>query len=80
MIFGSRSLSVKDVALPIRYLSDDGRCVFDVALRKGSLGDVSNGVGISRAANRVWVNCALDVASGGSARDFSTYREVFSSV
>ena len=58
------------VFLPIRYLSDDGRCAIDLFLRDGSSGDVGNGVGIYHAARTVIQQC-VTTQKAGFATDFS---------
>ena len=58
------------IYLPVRYLSDDGRCAIDVSLKDGFRGDVGNGVGMYRAAWRVIQQC-VRTRRAGSATDFS---------
>ena len=70
VIFGSRSVEVKDVIVPLRYLSDDGLCAIDVTLVRGTSGDVANGIGLLHAARTVWDKCAIGSASGGVINGF----------
>ena len=68
-----QSHSIDAVFLPLRFLSDDGYCAIDVYLKNGYNGDVSNGLGISRAAARVMDKCLVTLR-GGSATGFSRCR------
>ena len=63
------------VYLPYRLLSDDLKCVVDVILVDNVKGDVSNGIAILRAAQRVMQQC---VASnrGGSSTGFSRFSTI----
>ena len=70
VIFGSRLVEVKDIIVPLRYLSDDGLCATDVTLVKGTSGDVSNGIGLLHAARTVWEKCAIGSATGGVTNGF----------
>ena len=64
-------MATKDVVVPLRFLSDDGICAFEVSLRLGSKGDVSNGVGIANAAKRVLNDCPVRDRTGGRNTGFS---------
>ncbi|KAI4251262.1 MAG: hypothetical protein LQ352_004958 [Teloschistes flavicans] len=46
-----------DVSLPVRYLSDDGRCAIDINVASGKHGDVATGLGIARAASEIFRTC-----------------------
>lgn len=70
VIFGSRTAKTKDIIVPLRYLSDDGLCAFDVTLMKGTSGDVANGIGLLHAARDIWENCAIRSEIGGSTSGF----------
>lgn len=56
--------------VPIRYLSDDGHCAVDVALKHGIRGDVSSGFAVARATGRVFQQC-LAAARDGYTSGFS---------
>ena len=71
VIFGGRTVDIKDVVVPLRYLSDDGLCAFDVTLMRANSGDVANGLGLLHAARRIWETCGIDAAVGGSTSGFS---------
>ena len=51
------------VALPIRFLSDDGRCAIDVSLSH-DFGDVSNGLAFLNAARRILQHCISNQRGG----------------
>ena len=70
VIFGSRTVEVKDVTVPLRYLSDDGLCAIDVTFLKGTSADVANGVGLLHAARTIWEECAIPLAAGGTTSGF----------
>ncbi|KAI4097968.1 MAG: hypothetical protein LQ339_006629 [Xanthoria mediterranea] len=74
VVFGTASLAHKDVTLPLRYLSDDGLCAFDVEMKPGANRDISSGVAVSHAAMRVWKECPLGKGYGDKATDFSRLR------
>ncbi|CAF9939262.1 MAG: hypothetical protein HETSPECPRED_001530 [Heterodermia speciosa] len=62
--------------LPFRYISeelDDAVCAIDLVLRDGTVGDVSNGLGIARAARTLLNECVLrgNARMGGQITRFS---------
>ena len=57
--------------MPFRFVSDDGHCAVDITIAdvyEG--GDVSNGLGIARSAQRLIQQCVAD-GRGGYTRGFS---------
>ena len=76
--YGLRSSPAKDsfdYLVPERYLSDDGLCAIDVAIRQmqvsqGRKWDIANGVEISDAAWAVMRQCGM-YGDGGSVDRFS---------
>ena len=82
LIFGGHSQHNRAVTVPLRYLSDDGLCAFDVVLVDGAIGDVANGLAISHAARSLFDVCATPRStrykngSGGSVTGFCTSRVI----
>lgn len=78
LIFGGHSLHSRAVTVPLRYLSEDGLCAFDVVLVNGAMGDVANGLAVSHAARSLFDVCAIarsiryENGSGGSVTGFCT--------
>lgn len=60
------------LALPLRYLSDDGTCAIDVRAVRAKEGDISSGREISDTAFQVLDKC-VGSFRGGSYTAFSTY-------
>lgn len=61
-----RSPEPNQVPMPIRYLSSDGRCAIDIALREGSSGDATSGDNLHYAANKIIDECVIGRGRGGA--------------
>ena len=60
-----------DIALPVRYLSDDGNCAIDVKIKSGSTEDSASGLQIAEQAGEVLDTCLHRADIGGSITGFS---------
>ena len=47
---------------------DDALCAIDLILREGTIGDVSNGLGIARAARNLLNECVMKPSGRGQTR------------
>ena len=47
---------------------DDATCAIDLVLRDGTIGDVSNGLGIARAARKLLNECVVKPSARGHTR------------
>lgn len=76
-VYGTRGVPATDVTIPIRYQSDDGRCVITLRLRKrdGTGQDVTRSVDVADAAGDIIDRCIIprNLNYGGSAIGFSTF-------
>ena len=55
-------------ALLIMEELDDAFCAIDLILRDGTMGDVSNGLGIARAARNLLDECVVKPSTTGQTR------------
>ena len=68
------------ISIPIRFQSDDGRCVIDIRSKRRDtlvIEDITRGIDISDAAGNIIVKCMQEqsrLTSGGSIYGFSEYR------
>ena len=79
-IWGTRELAVKDYQVPVRFLSDDTRCAFDVNVirdYKKAPGDVANPLSVSNKAMALMERCAKPEGVGGTVNDFSMSFSIF---
>ena len=68
----SGSVKPPDIALPVRYLSDDGICAIDIKSPKvGKSGDSTNGLQIAENAELLLNRCVKLQRRGGSIASFS---------
>lgn len=84
-IYAERPVQQGEIALPIRYLSDDGSCAIDVTFNPNpeeseERGDVANGIAISNAARAVILQCVGRTRSGGQKQDFTPHGRLTVSV
>lgn len=75
--YGARSARAKyKVALPLRYLSDDGLCAIDVnqiTNLVGKVGDITSDLTIAASAGALLTRCVAQNKVGGTVFGFSKY-------
>ena len=79
-MYTSRSRATSpSISIPIRFQSDDGRCVIDIRAKRRDtvvLEDITRGIDVSDAAGGIIVKCMQEhvrFTSGGSIYGFSEY-------